>query len=209
MNRAADTEGGDAMKTGPLALLTSAFLIGGIFAAAAQPVTGRRISGPAAAGDYTISFPRGFVESEMNPPEASTDWRWDQSEPGVILQKIGIPASFEPHTNFNGATLTIGRSADPKAIADCTANDPAADKIARAKINGVDFAVVSGSDAGMSHNHDITSYRTLHGGRCYAIEYSIGSTSLGVYDPSMGLKAFDEARVKAILERIVATFRFR
>jgi hypothetical protein len=166
------------------------------------------MAGSGSDGDFSISYPIDFDESEMMPPLASTEWRWNESEPGNILLKIEIPRAIESQTNFDGATLTVGRSTDPKAIADCLKGDTSS-KISKATLNGVAFVVSSGSDSGMSHYHDITSYRALHGGKCYAIEYTIASTALGAYDPSLGLKAFNEGYMKAILDRIVGTFRFR
>jgi hypothetical protein len=72
----------------------------------------------------------------------------------------------------------------------------------------VSFSVFTGSDAGMSHYHDITGYRTVHDGQCWSLEASINSTALGVYDPALGLKPFNKARVRAILDRMVQSFRF-
>jgi hypothetical protein len=72
----------------------------------------------------------------------------------------------------------------------------------------VEFAAFRDSDDGMSHYHEITSFRAVHGGQCWAVEYMIASTSLGVYPPEYGLKPFDMARVRGLMDRIVATFKF-
>jgi hypothetical protein len=160
-------------------------------------------------GGYSTSYPMDFDVQEPPSPQTAPGWRWNSDDPGTVLFELTIPRAVESQTNFTGATLTIGSSADLKSVADCVAPNPSADKSWNTKIGGVEFAVFSASDNGMSHYHDITSYRAVHGGKCYAIEYAIASTSLGVYPRSLGLTAFDEPRVKAVLDRIVGTFRLK
>lgn len=161
-----------------------------------------------ASGGYAISNPIDFDVQQPPSPQPATGWRWDSTDPGQVLFELTIPRAVEPQTNFDGATLTIGSSANAKSVADCVTADASAEKSWKQKIGGVEFAAFSASDNGMSHYHDITSYRALHGGKCYAIEYTIQSTNIGVYPASYGLKPFNEARIKEILERIVGTFRF-
>jgi hypothetical protein len=161
------------------------------------------------SGGYAISNPIDFEVQQPPSPQPATGWRWDSTDPGQVLFELTIPRAVEPQTNFDGATLTIGSSANAKSVADCVATDPAAEKSWKQKIGGVEFAAFSASDNGMSRYHDITSYRALHGGKCYAIEYTIQSTSIGVYPMSYALKPFNEARIRAILDRIVGTFRFQ
>jgi hypothetical protein len=165
---------------------------------AAQAATSSTFSGPG----FFFAYP-GEFSLTRNP--AGADWRWNQADPGQSLVRIDLPPALEPRTNFDGASFSIGRSADPKARAACLVGDAPA----KIRIGDVDFLRFTDSDAGMSHYHDITSYRALHRHACIALEYTINSTSLGVYDPSAGLKAFDPARIRAILNGMVETFRFR
>jgi hypothetical protein len=160
------------------------------------------------SGGYSISSPFDFDVQQPPAPGGAAEWHWNSTDPGNVLFELTIPRALEPQTNFGGATLTVGSSSNAKSVADCLAPEPAAEKSWKQKIGGVEFVAFSASDNGMSHYHDITSFRALHGGKCYAIEYTIESTSIGVYPPAYALKAFDEPRVKAILDRIVGTFRF-
>ncbi len=157
---------------------------------------------------FTISAPIDFPA--QGAPQSAPDWRWNSQDPGKVLYEIVVPRALEPQTNLGGATITVGMSTDPKAVANCLApaGAPPDEKSWKQKIGGVEFSAFRDSDDGMSHYHEITSYRAVHGGQCWAVEYMIASTSLGVYPPEYGLKQFDIAKVRGLLDRIVATFRF-
>ena len=157
---------------------------------------------------FTISAPIDF--EGMGAPQDAPDWRWNSSDPGKVLYEIIVPRAIEPQTNLGGATITIGMSSNPKAVANCLApaGAPPDEKSWKQKIGGVEFSAFRDSDDGMSHYHEITSYRAVHAGQCWAVEYMIASTSLGVYPPEYGLKPFDMKRVRELLDRIVATFKF-
>ena len=157
---------------------------------------------------FTISAPIDFAG--LGAPQDAPDWRWNSQDPGKVLYEIVVPRAIEPQTNFGGATVTVGASSDPKAVANCLApaGAPPDEKSWKQKIGGIEFSTFRDSDDGMSHYHEITSYRVLHGGECVAVEYMIASTSLGVYPAEYGLKQFDIAHVRGLLDRIVATFKF-
>ena len=157
---------------------------------------------------FTIAAPIDF--EGMGAPQDAPDWRWNSSDPGKALYEIVVPRAIEPQTNFGGATITVGMSSNPKAVAACLApaGAPPDEKSWKQKIGGVEFSAFRDDDDGMSHYHEITSYRTVHNGQCWAVEYMIASTSLGIYPPEYGLKQFDMARVRGLMDRIVATFKF-
>ena len=75
-------------------------------------------------------------------------------------------------------------------------------------INGVQYTKLVSSDPGAGNIYDTTSYRTVRNGQCYAIEYTIHSSQIGNYDPSMGIKAFDSTAVTAMMESMVQSFKF-
>ncbi len=75
-------------------------------------------------------------------------------------------------------------------------------------INGQQFTKVTSSGAGAGNFYDTTSYRTIRDGDCYSVEYTIHSTNIHNYDPSQGIKDFDEPAVKNLLENIVKSFTF-
>lgn len=75
-------------------------------------------------------------------------------------------------------------------------------------MNGIVFTVFHSNDAGAGNYYETTSYRTLHAGQCYAIEYTIHSGQIANYPARYGLKPFDEAQLTDVLDRIVGTFKF-
>jgi hypothetical protein len=75
-------------------------------------------------------------------------------------------------------------------------------------INGVTYERVVTSDAGAGNLYLTTSYRTVRNNQCYAIEYTIHSSQLGNYPPSMGITAFDQNKVTAVFEGMVQSFKF-
>jgi hypothetical protein len=151
---------------------------------------------------FSIAWPVDFDQSQDGA------WRLNSGAPGKLLLRTDIPRAIESQTNFGGADLTVGRSGDAKALAACLKPEDGERSAKATRINGVGFAAFTASDAGMSHYQDSVSYRAIRGGQCWALEYVIRSTALGVYDPALGLKPFNLSRVKALLERMVRTFRF-
>ena len=75
-------------------------------------------------------------------------------------------------------------------------------------MHGTSLTVFSINDAGAGNLYDKTSYRAVRGGTCWAIEYTVHSTQIANYPDSYNLQPFDEARVKAVLDRLVGTFAF-
>jgi hypothetical protein len=138
----------------------------------------------------------------------TTNWMYNTATSGMILAQLSIPSSFEPGTNFAGATFTIGTSADPGAVADCLTEDsPSNASTTQAVINGTVFAKITYGDAGAGNFYTITSYRTLRNSQCYAVEYIIHSTDIDNYPPNT-VSLFDETTVQNELESIVQSFRF-
>jgi hypothetical protein len=121
-----------------------------------------------------------------------------------------VPKAFQPNTNFSEARLTVGYSASQTGQTGCLTPDPSggpATATTSVSVNGTPFQVFSSEDAGAGNLYHTVSYRALRGGRCYAIEYTIHSTQLANY-PAGTVTAFDEAKVEALMSRIVNTFSF-
>ncbi len=164
---------------------------------------------------FSIAYPLDFSVDDRygaGAAQTTTDWRFSANGvPGSIRLIITIPAALEPQTNFRDARLTVGDSAAPAAVASCLTPDipagPGA-KSATTTINGVPFSVFTFGDAGAGNLYQVTSYRTIHAGRCYAVEYAIHSAQIGNYPAEYGLRPFDQAFVADILDRMARTFRF-
>lgn len=165
-----------------------------------------------AAGGLSVAYPIDFSIDQNYSATPLTDWRMNANGiPGNKDLTITIPSAFEPQTNFADATLTVGRSANATAVANCLAPDASggpAMATSTSMINGVAFTVFHSSDAGAGNLYDTTSYRTVHAGKCYAVEYNIHSTQIANYPASYNLKPFDKAQVTGLLDRIVGTFKF-
>lgn len=161
------------------------------------------------AKGISVSYPLDFEVETDGLPGADPSWRANSGGVnGMTLFTLAIPKAFEPQTNFADAKLTIGKSSDAAAVKDCLTPDPTggpAIATTTVFVNGVNYTVFTGSDAGAGNLYDTTSYRTVKGGACYAVEYTIHSTQLANYPASYGLTQFDEAKVKDVLDRIVST----
>lgn len=163
------------------------------------------------AGKLSISYPIDFDTNDNHSIIPIPDWRG--GTPGGLGLKpftLAIPKAFEPQTNFNEATLSIGMSGNRAAIARCLTPDTAGgeESTSTAAINGIVFLAIDSADAGAGNFYETTSYRTIHAGRCYAVEYTIHSSQIINYPASYELRPFDKAKVRSLLDRIIGTFRF-
>jgi hypothetical protein len=157
-----------------------------------------------AKGGFTIAFPKKLDGKETDPSATGMT-------PGVRFL-LDVPDSFEPKTNFGDATLTVGASGGKAALAQCmkqeeTDGDPVRPK--NVDLNGASFTVFSSTNMGCGSAQDTTSYRIVHAGQCYAVNYTIASAYINNYDPADHIKNFDDGKVTALMESIVATFKFQ
>jgi hypothetical protein len=162
-----------------------------------------------AKGGYSISYPIDF--NVTTSQASSTEWRLNSNQnPGILSFTLMVPKAFEPQTNFADAKLTVGESANVKAVADCMTPDQSGTPgtLTTKPINGITFTVFTSNGAGAGNLYDTTSYRALHNNICYAVEYTVHSTQIANYPAEYNLKPFDEAKVKDVLDRIVGTFKF-
>lgn len=138
----------------------------------------------------------------------TTQWMQNTTSSGMLLAKVDILGSFEPNSNFQGATFTVGTSADPSAVANCLLQTNGnASTSTQVSINGVPFTEITYGDAGAGNFSDIVSYRTIRNNQCYAVEYVIRWTNILNY-PSGTVSQFNETQIDNILNSIVQSFRF-
>jgi hypothetical protein len=161
---------------------------------------------------FSIAYPLDFDTQDNLTGVGSADWTVsDLGQSGVKEFSLTIPRAFEPQTNFEDATLTVGSSGDSGAVVNCLDAfrfGGGSLSTSSVSINGADFTVIRGSDAGAGNLYDTTSYRTLHAGQCWAIEYTIHSSQIANYPPEYQLKPFDKTKLTDVLDRIVGTFKF-
>ena len=98
------------------------------------------------------------------------------------------------------------------AVQQCLTPDqtgvPNAGAPATTTINGIVFTIFQSADAGAGNYYQTTSYRTLHAGACYAVEYTLHSSQILNYPAQYNLQQFDPNKVTDVLNRIVGTFKF-
>jgi hypothetical protein len=161
---------------------------------------------------FSIAYPLGFTVEDNYNSTASTDWRLNAGNTnGVKAVTITVPSLFEPQTNLADSMLTVGYSANASAVSQCLVADPSggpSEATSTAVINGISFTVFQSSDAGAGNYYQTTSYRTVHNGACYAIEYTIHSGQIANYPASYNLQPFDQAKIISLFKTIVGTFKF-
>jgi hypothetical protein len=160
---------------------------------------------------FTVRYPIDFQISDNYSATPATDWRVNGNQTkGIVMFSLVIPKVFEPQTNFDDAKLTIGSSRNSSAIAGCTKPDTNATFriTATTTIDGIPFSVSTTSDAGAGNLYETTSYRTVHNGQCWAIEYTIHSSQIGNYPPSFNLQPVDDVKLKSALDTIVQAVTF-
>lgn len=160
-----------------------------------------------ASGTFTFAYPAAFTLSggEMGYTQS---WRANATTSGLVLAVVTIPRSFEPGTNFSEAKFTVGVSSDPYVIANCATPINGESPRGTISISGHEFTKYVIGDAAAGNLYMTTSYDGLYDGDCYSLEYTVHSTQLANYDPSQGIKAFDQAKVQNALEGIVKSFAF-
>ena len=132
----------------------------------------------------------------------TTDWMVNATTSGLVLATVSLPQSFEASTNFQGAKLIVGTSADPNAVATCLTSGTSI------TINGTVYKTSEMSDAGAGNFYDTTSYRTVRDSQCYVIQYTIHTTNIGNYSPDQGITAYDKTKITNELEGVVRSFKF-
>jgi hypothetical protein len=166
------------------------------------------------SGGFLIAYPIDFDTAENNFSAAGGNLSILSNGmpplPGKIYFTLAIPKAFEPQTNFDDARLLVGGSRDTTVVAQCLNPAYLGEEMSSStvSINGVPFVIFHTSDAGAGNYYEITSYRTVHAGQCYAAEYTIHSSQIANYPAEYGLKPFDKAKLTDVLDRIVSTFKF-
>ncbi|MGB7958101.1 MAG: hypothetical protein WCF77_04675 [Minisyncoccia bacterium] len=163
---------------------------------------------------WSIAYPIDFNTADNYSPAPTDNWReGTPGGPGLQPFTLTIPRAFEPQTNFAEATLTVGLSGNAAAVAQCLAMEPMGppDQLPTSTVTlgGTVFTVFHLSDAGAGNYYETTSYRTVHAGKCWAVEYTIHSSQIGNYPAEYGLQPFDEAKLHDVLDRIAGTFKFK
>jgi hypothetical protein len=164
-----------------------------------------------AKGGFSIAYPIDFDTQDNYTATPGANWSVGATSTGIVFFTLTVPRAFEPQTNFAGATLTVGSSEDPTAVAQCLAADQNSGQTmstSTTDINGTAFTVFQSASAGAGNLYQTTSYRALHNGQCYALEYTIHSSQIANYPASYDLQPFDQASIDSLMQTIINTFKF-
>lgn len=160
-------------------------------------------------GRFSFIYPNHFtVTGEENASTSPTGWSNFSAEPGRVLARIKVPREYAPQTNFSEAWFTVGWSNSAKAIRSCIQNPGNGVNISDATIDGISYKKLNSTDAAAGNLYETTAYRAILDGDCYSLEYTIHSTNIGNYDPNMGIKEFDKAKIQNELDSIAKSFHF-
>ncbi|MDD4901623.1 MAG: MliC family protein [Patescibacteria group bacterium] len=173
-----------------------------------QTVSGDTATYTDAEKTFSFSRPNQFVLSggEIG---FSQSWSYNSSGLGSLLAVVDIPRSFMPGTNFGEAKFTVGASGDPAEVKNCLkSNYGEMGSTTKATIGDRNFTKINFTDAGAGNYYDITSYRTLYNGQCYAVESLIHSTNIDNYPPEQGIKQFDRLKIGLVLQNMAQSFEF-
>jgi len=162
-------------------------------------------------GGFSIAYPIDFGTQDNYTATPDTNWRNGATSTGIVYFTLTIPKAFEPQTNLADVTLRVGSSGNANAVAQCLNVDPNSGETmstSTATINGIVFTIFHASEAGAGNFYQTTSYRTVHAGQCYAIEYTIHSANIENYPASYNLQPFDQAKIDSLMQTIISTFQF-
>ncbi len=115
------------------------------------------------------------------------------------------------NTNFDGAGLSVHIDPalnSPTLCSQKTSSQNDRPAIANRTINGITWSIFESGDAAAGHSSKDLIYNTFQNGNCYEVITSIGQSSFDNYDPSLGVKRFDDTALKAQLYQILSTFVF-
>ena len=148
-------------------------------------------------GGFTIAYPKNVKGMTVNTTGSGFN--------------LDLPGDFEPKTNAGSATLTVGSTHSKSDLAQCMKPDDTGPDAVPAKnvtLNGAPFTVFSSSDGGVGSFRDTTSYRSLHAGQCYRVEYTTSYANIHNFDPDDHIHETKDKAGK-FLQSVVETFQFQ
>jgi len=158
----------------------------------------------------SLKYPAEFtLKAGQTGPLA--EWALYGLANGNEIAIIEISRSFQPRTNFVGASLRLGISTEATAVKECL-NQPSTfgynSTFAKRAIGGVEFKKFTRSTVAVGNNFEYTSYRAVRSGRCEVFEYVIKHREIENYPIESGVKEFNKTMIINSLESILDTVQF-
>ena len=121
-------------------------------------------------------------------------------------------------TNFSKAGFSVRTVNEATTAKQCqdfypeSSGDPKADNLPEISgqskyINDTIFYMATDSGAGLGHWGSDILYRTFHNNICLELDLRISATNIGVYEPELGVKEFNEEKVWSQLDGVLQTFK--
>lgn len=149
---------------------------------------------------YAMAVPVGMTLRHAFSRGHMDDGAWKSFAPADSHGISRLALVLDGSNGITAAELRVGVGKDDDALTHCLdvpegVAVPPSDKVV---LDGVSFVHFRAADAAMSHYVNVDSYRTVHAGRCYAIDLRISGTRPEVYDPP-ATPPFDGAAARQAL----------
>jgi len=154
---------------------------------------------------FSITYPKTVIATSTVEITYLLPTNWSVVETdvrGSVAQRFMLPKSDEILT----AEIRIGASDIGSNVSECLASKPNFTSSTET-INGKEYTVLSGSDAGLGHYASTKSYRTVVNDTCFAIEELVYGVRGENYDPPRQA-SYTMQDAESQLQSIVDTMKF-
>jgi len=154
--------------------------------------------------NFSLRYDDEFVQKPVLETDA---WQSNSITAGKRLVTLYLPRELQPNTNFSEAWVSVGASADADAIKTCLVAQDG--EVIQEGTDPRGFSVFTQTGAGAGNFYATISYRTVRNGACIALERVVHSVNIGNFDESQNITEFNRAIIESLLNRVVASFRFK
>jgi hypothetical protein len=149
--------------------------------------------------NFSFSYPNSFVQVTATYGNLSNQ---------IIQAQLG--RTDYPKTNFGDADFNVSQEAAANLAACLKFQYPAAPTPAtppQKEINGTNYYLLKGDDAGAGNFYNSTIYRTFINGNCFELNQTIHTSDIGNYTPGT-VTQVDTVPIQAMLDGILNSFKF-
>lgn len=156
--------------------------------------------------EFSIVMPKYWVQRGDAP------WSIISSQTkGEAMAVFQTKETYLKNTNFGYAKITVGHSNEQDAVEGCLHPMETNKIITQTKVNfnEVTFAKISLTDAGAGNRYATNSYRTLHNGKCWAVESVVNYSPIEFYGKDSEVTEFNLEKTEKNIQEIIHTFKFK
>lgn len=143
-----------------------------------------------ANGEYgfSIQYPATAQVQDALPADDERPWRANAAIAGSLIVRFVT----------GGGEVRVGASDDARALGACENPGPSEEAAEPVTFGNATWSVFSFDELGTEDERRVTSYRTIHGGRCFAVEafkpYTTAATVAPTEDIEFIARSFTFAR---------------